>query len=83
MKTPETLELVRRCLICFSSIGELDIPEMAESTLERGAIVSMGSVVAAMVVELKGFGGEVLRRCTEAMVRLDTAEVQLQMVEDR
>ena len=36
--TPAALELARRCPIFFSSVGELDKPEMAESTLVSSAV---------------------------------------------
>lgn len=35
--TPGALELVRLCLGVFSSVGELDSPWTAESTLVKGA----------------------------------------------
>ena len=40
LNTPAALELALRCPIFFSSGGEDDKPEMAESTLVRGDAVS-------------------------------------------
>ena len=45
--TPAALELARRWLIFFSSVGEDDNPEMAESTLVSSAGCS--DVEAAMI----------------------------------
>lgn len=43
LKTPETVLLVRRCLI-LDSVGEASPWEMAESTFERGISISVDMV---------------------------------------
>lgn len=43
LKTPETVLLVRRCLI-FDSVGEASPCSMAESTLDRGIWISVDMI---------------------------------------